>query len=338
MNFSEKIRIQRFVAMLFGIGDEGYVEIRPLNSEYKPDWGKRTWIPVSDQARFAKTALELKDDYHVFFGVCTRSNQGKGVKEYVKDMVCLWADLDGKDYERGIDEALEVLQTYPLAPSAIVYTGNGYHGYWFLDQPYNLAQGHTKPEAMLKTLQVDELYSDPVADLTRILRVPYTLNIKEPDNPKPVKIKKLENIRYSFDHLAEELDWEVVIKRDYDTEGGGGGLEEGNHKGIKKVLQSDFIQYCEKKAKDLPEPLWWAMITNLIPFENGRKKIHQLSKPYPGYSKEETEQKIEHALQDAPGPHTVTYLKEYGFDSKDCQKAGVKSPAGLAFQDGREDG
>lgn len=334
----EQMEIQRFFAMLFGIASEGYVEIRPIDHKYRPDWQKRDWIPVGDQVGFAERAVELKDDYHVFFGVCTRSNQGEGTKQYVDKMVGLWADVDGKLYEGGMKEVLETLQTYRLPPSAIVHTGHGHHGYWFLQAPYNLDQGHAQPEAMLKALQTDELESDPVSDLARVLRVPNTLNIKDPDNPLPVNIVKLEAIRYDFDQLAEKLDWEKVVERDYDLEGGGEGLSEGEYEGLEKVMQSDFITHCRKNAKALPEPLWYALITNLIVFKGGREKIHQLSKPYPKYTKQETEKKIAHALKDAPGPHTVTYLKEYGFDSKDCQQADVKSPAGLAFKDGKEDG
>lgn len=334
---SEQMGIQKFFAMLFGIVKEGYVELRPIDAQGKPDWEKRTWIPVRAQVRFAETALKLKDDYHVFFGVCTRSNQGEGTKQYVNRMVCLWADADGKVYEGGMEQALEVLKNYRLPPSAIVATGHGYHGYWFLNKSYDLSQGHAKPEAMLKALQVEELNSDPVSDLSRVLRVPNTQNLKDPDNPKPVRIEKLTNRRYSFNKLNEELDWEAVIERDYEVKANGEGLKEENHEGIEKVLKSDFIRYCQEHAKDLSEPLWYAMITNLITFKEGRAKIHELSKPYPRYSKKETEKKIAHALKDAPGPHTVRFLREHGFESKDCEKAGVKSPAGLAFKDVEED-
>ena len=47
----------------------------------------------------------------------------------------------------------------------------------------------------------------------------------------------------------------------------------------------------------LSEPEWYAMITNFAVLGPvGRELIHSYSRPYPGYSVEETNKKIRHAL------------------------------------------
>ncbi|MFQ5903488.1 MAG: hypothetical protein ACE5JO_07350 [Candidatus Binatia bacterium] len=328
-----QMEIQRFFSMMFVTG-LGYIEIRPFTVEYKPVTDKRIWIPSDDKARAAAAAFELRDRYHVFFGVCTRSQEG-GTKEDVNELVALWADVDEKHYEWGLSEALDRIEAFQLEASAIVSSGNGYHVYWFLQEPYSLkGEGIAKAEAMLKALQQDELGADLTADVSRILRVPNTLNLKDPDDPKLVKIVKLKPVRHGFEEFEKALDWEAVLEADYDVgakEEMWLGLEEAVYEEIEPVLQSDFIQYCQEHAETLSEPLWYAMITNLIVFKGGREKIHELSRPYPEYSWQETEWKIKHALEDAPGPHTCKYLEEHGFYSGDCEKYGVKSPAGLAF-------
>ena len=333
----DQMDIMKFFAMVFGPANGGYVELRPTNFAGSPDMKKRKWIStgIKKQKKFADAALELKDSYHVYFGVATRTKEGKekskGTSQYLKEITCLWADLDGDDYEGGMEEALATARDFRLPPSIIINSGHGYHSYWLLDKPYDLNRGHAKPKSLLKALQVKELKADPTYDLARVLRVLSTTNIKNPEKLVLAKLIKIENIRYSFQELEKELPWEDVLKEDYDRHKGDGGLVEGKYDGLEKVMNSDFIEYCRNNAVDLSESLWYSMITCLIPFKGGRKAIHDLSRPYPGYSRRETNKKINHALRDAPGPHTAAYIIEHGFDSKDCKEAGVRSPAGLAF-------
>jgi P4 family phage/plasmid primase-like protien len=107
---------------------------------------------------------------------------------------------------------------------------------------------------------------------------------------------------------------------------------------VKKLLEHcAFIQHCRDNAVTLPEPFWWSMVHCLSVFgEQGRKKIHELSKTYPGYSNEETNKKIKEAEKVANkdvGPHTCLFIEQGGFVCpKDClaKKLKVKAPAGLA--------
>lgn len=334
----DQIEIMKFFALLFGKANGGYVELRPTNYAGSPDMEKRMWVPANEQEEFARLALQLEGKYHVYFGVATRTKEGKergkGTSRYLKELPCLYADLDGDDYEGGMAEASGILSDFRLPPSVIINSGHGYHGYWLLDKPYDLNGGHAKVQTLLKALQIKELGADPTYDLTRLLRVMNTTNIKNPEKLILAKPVKMENIRYSLEELADQLPWREVVREDYDREvEDSNGLVEGEYEGLEKVVNSSFIQYCRKNATELSEPLWYAMITNLIPFKGGREEIHDLSRPYPDYSEEETEAKIKHALEDAPGPHTVNYIEEHGFKPKGCKQAGVKSPAGLAFVD-----
>ena len=159
------------------------------------------------------------------------------------------------------------------------------------------------------------------------------ITLKDPAAPELVEIVHLEAKRYPFEELVELLDWEREVKRAYEVSEKG-GLTEGVRDGLKVVLESDFMRYCKEHAATISEPLWYAMITNLIGFRGGRDAIHELSKDYPRYSWNETERKIAHALRDAPGPHTVDYIEQHGFRCSDCLKEGVRSPAGLAAKYG----
>lgn len=86
-------------------------------------------------------------------------------------------------------------------------------------------------------------------------------------------------------------------------------------------------------AHDLSEHDWYAMISNLAVFEGGNKIIHELSRPYPGYSEQETEEKISHFLKSGTKPIKCSTIGEKGFKCPKLQDGGCgcKSPAGLAF-------
>ena len=321
-----EMALLRFFSMLFPLR-EGFIELRAIPSG-RGERIRRDWIPCREKHQAVCAALSHGQFYNVYFGVCTRLRRGKGSKEHIGHLTALWADLDEGKYPGGLVEASSRLGGFLFRPSAIIHSGHGLHVYYFLDEPIRVSGTVAVVEAALRALQA-ELGSDPVHDVSRILRVPGTRNLKEQGNPVPVRIIQLEDRRIDFSDVLDAVNWERELMTDNET-GEGGTLAEEGRPGLERVLACDFLQYCKTNAETLSEPLWYAMITNLLPFRGGRKAIHELSSPHPNYSFEETEAKIEHALRDAPGPHTVRYLLSHGFVSEDCQGAGVNSPAALA--------
>ena len=98
-------------------------------------------------------------------------------------------------------------------------------------------------------------------------------------------------------------------------------------------FKCDFIRHCKSNSKNLSEPLWHGMITNLALFKGGRKRIHELSRDYEGYSKEETDLKIKNFLRSGAGPMTCKSLIERGYPCKSYGKLCYgKSPASLSFK------
>jgi len=73
-----------------------------------------------------------------------------------------------------------------------------------------------------------------------------------------------------------------------------------------------FMNFCADSPEKVSEPLWYAMISNIVSIRPGGYSIaHKLSKGHPGYDRSETDQKIHHAL-DATGPHTCEYIMSNG--------------------------
>jgi len=95
------------------------------------------------------------------------------------------------------------------------------------------------------------------------------------------------------------------------------------------IMECEFIKWCKEEPEKVSEPLWFALISNLVCVRPGGYSLsHELSKGYPGYSQSETNAKIHRAL-DGPGPHTCEYIQQNGYK---CKKVcSVKAPAGLFF-------
>jgi hypothetical protein len=86
-----------------------------------------------------------------------------------------------------------------------------------------------------------------------------------------------------------------------------------------------FIRHCRDNAVTLTEPEWYAMVSNVARCTDGAPAVHRLSAPYPGYSSEETEEKIAHALADT-GPHTCAFIQGVGFKGCPPGGCGVNAP------------
>ncbi|MGA7180921.1 MAG: DUF5906 domain-containing protein [Thiobacillaceae bacterium] len=95
---------------------------------------------------------------------------------------------------------------FPI-PNIIVNSGNGLHCYWTLDTRIGRKEWH-RLSAKLKALSKSHnLLADPsrTADIASVLRVPGTMNWKDPENPKPVNIIRIKpNI--SLEKLRAAID------------------------------------------------------------------------------------------------------------------------------------
>ncbi|MBN1764123.1 MAG: hypothetical protein JW860_02610 [Sedimentisphaerales bacterium] len=111
----------------------------------------------------------------------------------VAGITCLWCDVDfGPGHSKKVppDEktAGELVRSCGLHPSLVVHSGNGWHCYWLLDKPYIFeTDGERRAAAQLVEQWQNHIRSifkqagyelDATHDLSRVLRIPGTLNHK----------------------------------------------------------------------------------------------------------------------------------------------------------------
>jgi len=225
-----------------------------------------------------------------------------------------------------LEEQLEKIRAFPLEPSLIVKTRKSLHCYWLMKDADVSRFRHIQKQL------IAHFGADPACvNESRVLRVPGFYHCKE----EPVLVECIKynpELRYSQAQLEKYLP--TIPLSESDPPKNGAALKRGTQKGLMIVgHKCEFIKYCKKNAKTLPEPLWYAMITNLSVLENGEAAVHSISKPYPDYSFEQTQRKIENFYKSGTRPMTCRTIAEKGFQ---CPKLDVcgrkcKSPAGLAF-------
>lgn len=303
------MRASEFLADLYQHCGGGMILVRHLPS------ARTTYIPTPRDV----DPLISKEE-NVYFGVGLRAERS-GKAASVSEIPAVWVDVDDK--ATGSHEASrERLGRSPVGWTAIIDTGGGYHAYLRLKEAARREDHSTVVEVNRALARICN--SDPnVADTARIMRLPGGVNHKYTPPPKVSLVEHHDN-EADLSELSEFLvgPADAAERRTFKS------LEIRNEE-LQRVMQCRFMRHCEENAEALPEPLWYAMISNLAGFRGSPGLIHRLSRPHKGYDASVTDKKILHAL-DASGPISCAKIRQDGFD---CPKScGVRSPAGLAWK------
>lgn len=155
----------------------GYVEVRAIKHVRVRQWWER------DREAAVDLAMKLSDDgWDAYYGVLPRRIHGDGSTAAIPPFTrTLWADLDDKIHGDK-SRTLMALVRFPVPPSVVVDSGHGYHAYWRLDSIVPFDQGKRIMVGLAEKLKGDHVY-----DAARILRLPGTVNYKDPQAPVPVR-------------------------------------------------------------------------------------------------------------------------------------------------------
>jgi predicted P-loop ATPase len=203
--------VDAFLSALYQ-GLEGFVELRPLpeadGAAFKTANLGRRWMPVADAIGAAPkvSAWCAEHGLGAFYGVLPRLQAGSGTKASVGPGQVCWCDLDFKDYEDGEEEARERLTLLRMPPSALVSSGNGLHAYWLLDAVVAPAVIEAANVRLIAATGADEACKDSA----RVLRLPGSLNVKDPQHPRPVVLDFLDaELRYNLEALVAAADTRI---------------------------------------------------------------------------------------------------------------------------------
>ncbi len=213
----DELVIDDWLHQLYGNVDEGWLTLFSID---RTSGRERTdWSPIDDYDQLTANAARRAGTGCVWFGVGTRKAhllRGRGGSEDIGYLPGLVADLDvaGPAHKTThtlpptVDDALRLLDDFPLRPTAIVHSGHGLQPYWLFDEPAAAQEvapvlerwGHTWEQlAGHHGWHVDNVF-----DLARIMRLPGTWNRKA--EPVPVTILEADwTRRYGLTELDENL-------------------------------------------------------------------------------------------------------------------------------------
>jgi len=188
--------------------ERGEIEIRVFPNGYA-----QQHFFKSEESAGEMAYILCNEGIDVYFGVNSRVGRG-GAKENVHWLSAFHAEIDygklGHKKESTHEthkDALAAIRVFPMEPSVIVHSGGGYHCYWVLLNPVNVMKvGLDNIESVNKALSAS-LGGDTATDISRLLRVPGTLNLKIPDKPRPVMVVSYSGKRYQYEdfvHLVKD--------------------------------------------------------------------------------------------------------------------------------------
>ena len=170
-----------FFKVIFGEAlnrNKSYIELRDielLDKETMKKEGRKGKVLCTYYNSIGNAAA-YKPQFNLYFGVCPRAID-RGKEEDVEVIPVLWADVD-------TEESFKALGTFEYPPSLMVNSGHGIHAYWLLKEPETVNE---RTKGILKGL-AKHLGADTCFDLSRVLRVPGTKNLKPNVPPTDVKV------------------------------------------------------------------------------------------------------------------------------------------------------
>ncbi|MCB1290349.1 phage/plasmid primase, P4 family [Mycolicibacterium sp.] len=165
-------------------------------------------------------AAKLSDNADCYFGVNpvagpARKAAGRGTEDDVTRLAALFCELDVKPGAfPSLDVAREVIAELAIIlgtrPSALVYSGGGVHAYWPVSDGDDIAAAKPilKRWGRLVAAVADKFGADVdnVYDMSRMLRIPGSVNNKIPGQPRPVTAEEHPGGPLELAEIAERLD------------------------------------------------------------------------------------------------------------------------------------
>lgn len=183
----------------------------------------QVWELAAKRTTYWPAPTDYFDGQHdVFCGVGLAGRKhGPGHRAKATEVVAiagLWLDIDIGPTACPTRNDAFALSCIIEPPTITIDSGNGLHAWHLFEQPWCFRQRSEQERARIIARQWCALHQikaaehgwriDSVGDLARVLRIPGTLNAKDPASPRPVMALGLDPAsgpRYTYSQLARHL-------------------------------------------------------------------------------------------------------------------------------------
>lgn len=184
-------------------GEKGNVYVCSIHKDRLVD-ARELHIASREAEKLQKFAKDKDVDGRSTFFCVSTIKRSRRNKDSALESHFLFADVDFKSVNGTKEEILSLLQcSMELPPSQIVFTGNGYHVYWFLDRP-SLPDNQAAFENALRRLAWVVAGDPMVCHVAALLRYPGTHNSKRGQWTE-VEVVGGSGCEYSFTTLTSWL-------------------------------------------------------------------------------------------------------------------------------------
>jgi hypothetical protein len=235
---------KEYLKALFSKCTSGQIEIRQMvNGRIE----RQDWVSINELRM-----PQLASDADVFVGTAARCASSEG-KEKLVEIPALWLDLNLKDINKAKVE--EKLCSFPLAPSIVVCTEDGWHLCWVLKETAKCDQ-IGRVENLNKRLAQYFGGSQEGADPARFRRLPGTMNLLL-NPPVQVNCEYLSTDQYSLDELERILP--TLLERDQSAVNDINQRSmpevdwEGYNRSIKTIDPNELLEIIEKTSYKMPD-------------------------------------------------------------------------------------
>lgn len=305
--------IKTFLSAFYSENDEACIRVFSDRKSEDPEYKGNKYTEKLKNIDVLLSTLKQHNEKHrgIFFVV----NSGGHTDEEITRINAQFVEMDTGSFE----EQQEKINAFALPPSIIVKTRKSLHCYWLMKNA-EVSKFREIQLRLVKQFAGDSMCQNE----SRCMRIPGFYHSKQ--EPVLVECIKFEpQIKYTQSELQALLPQVQLPEYDAESRTEFNG-EVGS--GQRLMDKCAFCKYCKENAARLSEPEWYAFVTNMSLTKDGAELVHEISKPYPRYSKAETDDKICHAINEHK-PHTCRYIQErLGF--KNCKNCSVKAPVAYA--------
>lgn len=284
--------------------------------------GKRTYtFPPDDLESMAAKAKELSDaKQNVYFGVGLRKTDTTGSERAKADDIAevpgFWIDIDIKGpahkSEKLPTDIVQALSVLPpeLEPSMKVNSGHGIYAFWLLKESLDDTKQASDIVARIQAFARGSGFDiDATHDVSRVLRVPGTMNYKISGRPVPVELFEIdENKRYNPDDFDFLPPVSVVAREKSRGDKFRRLADDGPAQNI--IDNCAFVRGFLDGALPQSEPLWMAVATNVMRAKDGEAVMVAAVKKWQGENVDEkkTNERLQHYLTGC-GPQSCEYIR-----------------------------
>jgi hypothetical protein len=211
---------------------EGFVEIASGGLK----GSNRKWVPLPGALHTLNNPIQGE----MYFGPAVRQKQGVMGKTNCKGSWVCWVDVDRMEPPSSI-----------LPPSAIIWSGHGWHYYWKFDEFVTDASLIEQANEVLSK----SVRGDSAHNVDRVLRVPDSYNLKDPNVPIQVQARYLEMHSYDTQSIL--------------------AIPHVSDKVMRKITTGDSRGHRSKSERD------WAIVQDLVTVGFSTDTIKTIFKYHP---------------------------------------------------------